>query len=143
MAKKTTKRWHSSIKIERPSTTWLGRVAQKMRIRRGEIQLHEHSRLSPAVARELFPLPFRVFDRLPYNSTHPTEQMSVSTSYSLKSKSCMSGCTTLYHRTRLEERVKWTLCLCNGEADLTILCSGRFYDSLILEMSIDDLQGWI
>ena len=31
-SKETTKIWHSTIRIEHPSTTWLGRILQRMRI---------------------------------------------------------------------------------------------------------------
>ena len=143
LSKETTKIWHSTIRIEHPSTTWLGRIAQKRRIRRGEIHILEHFELSTSVARELFPWLFRVLDRWPYSTIHPIEQMKVDSSYSLKSKSYMVGNTRLYHQTQLVEQVEWTISLCNGEADMTVRCSKLFYDSLNREMLNLYLQSWL
>jgi hypothetical protein len=141
--KKTTKTWRSAIRIERPSTTWWGRIAQKRRIRKGEILTLEHFRLSSSAVRELFPWLFRVLDKLPYSTTLPTEQMKVNTSYSLKSESLLEGKTKLYHQTQPIEQVEWTICLCNGEAQLTVRCSKLFSDLLAREMLFCSLRSWI
>jgi hypothetical protein len=143
LSKETTKTWRSTIKIEHPSTTWLGRIAQKRRIRKGEIQILEHFELSTSVARELFPWLFRVLDRWPYSTIHPIEQMRVDSSYSLKSKSYMVGNTSLYHQKQLVEQVEWTISLCNGEADLTVRCSKMFSDLLARDMLTLYLQSWL
>lgn len=123
--KKTTLRYHSSIRVERLSTTWRGRIAQKMRTLSGQaILLPNRSRL-PEVYRSLFPAFFRALDSLPYSTKHPTEQMTLSTSYTIKEALVVEGTTTLYHQTETVEQAEWRICPCSDGADLTVSCSNR------------------
>ena len=131
MSKKVKYTWRSSIKIERPCTTWLGRIGQRRRIRKGRVLLLDHPGCLTGAARQVFSDFFLLLDELPYSTTHPTEQMTVSTSYSMQGELSQEAHTSLYHQKQLVQQLEWKIYPCNGGLELTVLCSKDFYARLI------------
>lgn len=131
--KKTTLRYHSSIKIERPSTTWRGRIAQRMRILAGQVSLLRRGESPIQVYRSTFPTFFRVLDEWTHSTTHPTEPTEVEMSYCPKGASGAEAVVRIYRRKELIEQVGWRISPCSDGTDLTVCCSSRLGFRLLAE----------
>ena len=134
--KRTTQRWHSSIRVERRDTTWWGRISQRMKILQGRLLRLERESDLPQLYRLAFSSFFRALDALPCSTRHPKEQMRVSTSYTLLEGFVVEGETTLYHQTESVERVEWRIAPCSDGLELTACYSGLLEYRLAVEAAL-------
>lgn len=137
--KRTTGRWHSSIRVERRETTLWGRVSQRMKILQGRVLLLERETDLPQLYRSAFSEFFRALDALPCSTRHPKEQMRASTSYTLSEAFVVEAETTLYHQTELVERVTWRISPYSDGLELTACYSGHLEFLLAVEASLASL----
>lgn len=123
--KKITLRYHSSIRIERPSTTYMGRILQRMRSLTGQVSLLPHRNHLLEVYRSLFPTFFRVLDAWPCNTILQTEHRRADTSYSIEEGFVVEATTRLYRQKQLVEQVEWRIYPCSDGVELIVSCSTR------------------
>ena len=124
-SKKIILKYHSSIRIERPGTTYMGRILQRMRSLTGQVSLLRHRNRLIEVYRSLFPKFFRVLDEWPYNTTLQTQHKQADTSYSIKEGFVLQATTRLYRQKQLEEQVEWRIYPCSDGVELIVSCSTR------------------
>ena len=137
--KKTTLRYHSSTRIERPDTTCMGRILQRMRSLTGQVSLLPHQNCLVEVYRSMFSLFFRVLDAWPCNTTRQTEHKQADTSYSIEEGFVLEATTRLYRQKQLEEQVEWRICPCSDGVELKVSCSTRLAVLLTAEALCLDL----
>lgn len=123
--RKITLLYHSSIRIERPSTTYMVRILQRMRSLTGQVSLLTHQNHLLEAYRSMFPAFFRVLDAWPYNTTHQTEHRQADTSYSIEEGFVLEATTRLYRQKQLEEQVEWRIHPCSDGVELIVSCSNR------------------
>lgn len=137
--KRTTQRWHSSIRVERRDTTWWGRISQRMKILQGRLLRLDRESDLPQLYRLAFSGFFRALDALPCSTIHPKEQLRVSTSYTLLAGFVVEGETTLYHQTESVERVEWRIAPCSDGLELTACYSCLLEYQLAVEAALAGL----
>ena len=130
--------WHSPIRLERPCTTLLGRMRQRIQILAGDLLTPTSQPDLQRCYRKVFGTFFHVLDAWQQDTIHQKGQTTVKTTYTQTGLFSVEAVTEYYHRKRLLQRVEWQIVPRRNGTDLIIQCEAGLLERLI---ALDFLRG--